>query len=553
MASSYCKASILMLLLVFSVTVQAQVKRQNQATKTQIQISQCEVLDLVFEANVPKDINPFDIKFSAAISGPDGQILEVPGFYNGGKEWILRFSGSKAGKWTYLTHASLPQLSGQKGTLTVTPNKVGKGAVQVDPENPQAFIHEDGSPHFMLAFELDWLFALDYNNPAGLPKSESILQHVADNGFNHVVMNVYAYDVGWGISADVPEKYFFGKPNYSPFMGSNDSPDFSRLNVQLFQHLDRVIALMQQKGLDAHLMIYVWNKKVNWPEMYSRADNMYFDYIIARYQGFSNVIWDVSKEALDYGRCDIPYINERISRIRKNDAYNRLLTVHDYEYNSREASRVDFISIQSWRSNLYSLMLQGRERHLDKPVVNIEHGGYESGPYRSFVGNYTTAETCLERTYECVFAGVYGSYYWQNAAWNIVIYDPFDQKHSFDPPKFVYYSHMAALFAKYPLNNFKPSIPKLTTNDKGGENNLATNGYALYDAKGSYLMLIPAASDRVNLVIPKPEGGTVQYTWFNPFTGEYKRLAAKPWSSWQEMISPWPDIFSVLIIETGQK
>ncbi|MDZ7605444.1 MAG: hypothetical protein U5K79_07600 [Cyclobacteriaceae bacterium] len=98
------------------------------------------------------------------------------------------------------------------------------------------------------------------------------------------------------------------------------------------------------------------------------------------------------------------------------DAYNRLITVHDYEYCSREADRVDFISIQNWRSDLYSLTLEAYLKHSDKPVMNIEHGGYEEGPYLTFEGNYVNAETCLTRNYECVFAGVYSTYYWQNTS-----------------------------------------------------------------------------------------------------------------------------------------
>jgi hypothetical protein len=321
------------------------------------------------------------------------------------------------------------------------------------------------------------------------------------------------------------------------------------LNLRLYQHLDRVIAAMQSRGLDAHLMIYVWNKKVNWPEMYSKGDNLYFDYIIDRYQAFSNVIWDVSKEALDYGRCDIPYLHERITRVRANDAYKRLLTVHDYEYNSRHPDKVDFVSIQSWRSNLYSLMLQGREFHTDKPVVNIEHGGYEKGPYFSFLGNYTDPKTCLERTYECIFAGVYGSYYWQDAAWNIVVWDALDPKHSFDPPRYDYYKHLAGLFSRFKYNEFKPSIPKLTTNSKGGNDNLATNGFALYNGRGSYLMLVPKESERVAAVLPKPESGKLYVTWFNPFTGEYNAQQKITWTGWNELLSPWQYEMSVLILE----
>ena len=58
-----------------------------------------------------------------------------------------------------------------------------------------------------------------------------------------------------------------------------------------------------------------------------------------------------------------------------------------------------------------------------KPVLNIEHGGYERGPYRVFVGEYTSPETCLERAWQCVFAGTFPTHYWQGSAWNVLIAD----------------------------------------------------------------------------------------------------------------------------------
>lgn len=541
-------------MMISSYAAYAQIKVSAFNRSTSYSAEKWQVHDVRFKGKLDGNTNPFQVVFGAVYKGPEGQVLKVPGFYDGNNEWTARFSSNKEGKWTFETYSSLASLSGHKGEITITPNtrEHQKGAVVIDPENPQAFMYEDGTPHFMLAFELDWLFALDYDQGRRIPKTDQILDHVKNNGFNHVVMNVYAYDVGWKVSDEVPDQYFYGKPAFTAWEGTNEMPDFSHLNVKLFQHLDQVFANMQAKGLDAHLMIYVWNKKVNWPDMYSEEDNRYFDYIIDRYQAFTNVIWDVSKEALDYGRCDIPYINERINRIRERDAFKRLVTVHDYEYNSRESHRIDFVSIQSWRSNLYSLMLQGRALHQDKPVVNIEHGGYEKGPYQTFVGNYTDPETCLVRTYECVFAGVYGSYYWQNTSWNIVIHDPFEDHHAFEKPRFDYYKHLAGLFNKYNFNSLKPSYPKLTTNNKGGENNLATNGYALSDGNGLYLMMIPKESERVNAVLPKPVSGKLNAIWFNIFTGEYKQVDQKAWTDWIEFISPWQYQDSILIIEEAE-
>jgi hypothetical protein len=514
------------------------------------EIAQWEVIDLTFQAAELPQGSPFDAIFGAVFSGPDNARLHLPGVFNDGKEWIIRFSAAQAGKWTFQTYSSHRELSGLRGALSVRantrPDRHGK--VLVDAHSPQRFTYEDGTPYFALAFELDWLFALDFGNREGLPKTRQIVADLKANGFNQIVMNVYAYDVKWRTDQP-PARYQYGKPDCFPFLGSNDKPDFSSLNVDFFKHFDRVIQYLDEQGIVAHIMIYVWNKNVNWPGMYTWADNLYFDYIIDRYQAFSNVIWDVSKEALDYGRCDIPYVNERISRIRKRDAYGRLLTVHDYEYCSREPDRVDFISIQSWRSHLYSLMLEAREKHADKPVMNIEHGGYEEGPYRSFTGNFVNPEICLIRNYECVFAGVYSTYYWQNTSWNIVVYDPFAEGHDFSPPRFDYYRHLRTLFDRYDFNRLFAPRSKITTNNRVGLDNLATGGYPLTNGEDLYLFLIPDYHHEISAVLPKPKSGFFNVVWFHPFTGEFLEKGEVSWSGWMGFQSPWPNAYSVLILE----
>ncbi|MEM7014031.1 MAG: hypothetical protein AAF585_21440, partial [Verrucomicrobiota bacterium] len=105
--------------------------------------------------------------------------------------------------------------------------------------------------------------ALDADNPDDIPRTRQIISEVAKNGFNQVVMNVYAYDAGFGEKDKIQPENNFAQPSVFPFGGDNENPDFSTLEVTFFQRLDRVIA---------HLMIYVWNKKVNWPEAGSAAD-----------------------------------------------------------------------------------------------------------------------------------------------------------------------------------------------------------------------------------------------------------------------------------------
>lgn len=513
---------------------------------------QYQPIDIVFKVqNLPNE-NPFDLVFGAKFTDEKGQMLEIKGFYNGNNEYILRFTPEKIGIYQYQTYSTLSTLSGLKGSVKSEKNTNENihGGVKISPENPQKMAYQDGKPYFALAFELDWIFALDMANKNAIPKTTEIIQSVKENGFNQVVMNVYAYDVGWPVPDNVPSQYSYKKPPYTVFKGTNENPDFGQLNTDFFQHLDRVVQHLHEKGIVAHLMIYVWNKKVNWPTMYSAEDNRYFDYVIKRYQAYPNVFWDVSKEALDYGRCDIPYINERIERIRRNDAYKHLLTVHDYEYCAREPDKVDVISIQNWRSDLYSLSLEAYQKHPNKPVMNIEHGGYEEGPYPSFVGNYINPETCLIRNYQCVFAGVYSTYYWQNTSWDIVIHDALNEKKSFSKPRFDYYKHLQTLFSTYDFNTLFPYKPKLTINSRIGNDNFSTSGYPLTDGKGLYLYFIPAENYQINVVVPKQSLGKYEATWFNIFTGETREEAQTDYQMFKSYQSPWKDKAAVLILRS---
>jgi Protein of unknown function (DUF4038)/Domain of unknown function (DUF5060) len=544
------KNKVFLMLMLFVFSANAQQRFAFESLKTSIKTTVNQPVDVVFKLKKSISENPFDISFGMIANNKSGNSVNIQGFYDGNNEYVFRFSANQIGVWEYTTFSSISQLTGLRGTINVVENTKSEihGGIKIDEKNPQKFIYEDGKPYFALAFELDWLFALDYKNKTEIPKTKKIIETVKVNGFNQIVMNLYAYDVKWKVETNVPVDFEYKKPDYSPFVGTNEKPDFSQLNTDFFKHFDRVIQHLHENGIVAHVMIYVWNKNVNWATMYSEGDNRYFDYVIKRYQAYPNIIWDISKEALDYGRCDIPYINERIARIRKNDAYERLITVHDYEYCSREPDKLDFISIQNWRSDLYSLSLESKIKHPNKPVMNIEHGGYESGPYLSFTGNYTNPENCLIRNYEVVFAGLYSSYYWQNTAWNIVVYDPMNPKYNFKKPRFDYYKHLQNLFTKYDYNTLEVYKPKLTTNGRDGLDNLSSSGYPLTNGKDLYLFLVPATNDQVNVILPKPPSGKLEVTWFNIFTGEYMRQADADWWNWRGFENPFKNQYSVLIL-----
>ncbi len=536
-----CALLCIFLLQVVQTTFGQTISRLKFESSQTISAEKWQVIDVAFVAT-EATAQPFEESFSALLAGPDNRTLEAQGFYNGGDEWVLRFSAAEEGEWSFKTTSSLKSLHGLAGQVTVGPNKNPRqrGGLVIHPDHPQNFFYEDGTECAMLAFEADWLFALDYDNPEAAPKTAHLLDLLAAQRINQVVTTVYSYDVQWPkdpLLSNHPEHEFGGRDEIYPFLGTNPKPDFSALNVEFFQRFDRVVSLMNERGITAHLMIYVWNKNVKWPDTESLADNRYFDYVVKRYQAFPNVIWDVSKEALNNARCTEAYGCERIDRIRKLDPYKRLVTVHDGGFCRRNKDKVDIISWQVWSATIYDDMLDTLNQHPDKPVFNIEHGGYESSPYVVFPGDYSDPKTCLRRNWLIHFAGAYSTYYWQGAAWNVIIHNPFELATHSPKPAFGYYRHLIDFCDRFPPSEFKPSRK---------DNQSA---YCLANGKGTYLFYLPSAHEKLSKYGWKKKKGTIQ--WFNTLTGEYSEASA---SSAPYFTSPWKgEADSVLIFKTESK
>lgn len=504
-----------------SLFSQTQVWKNVKSSKG-ITTEQWVVNDIIYTAknNVDK---PFSKTIYAVVSSEKGT-QKIPLFYNGNKKWIFRYSSADLGNKTFVIKGDVKGVSGKKGKILVTKNtkKNRHGSIVTSSEDKRHFYYQDGTPYFNLAFECDWLFALDYNQEK-LSKTNHLLNLVEKFGFNQIVMNVYAYGLDFDWVRDErlqqnPQHNYGSREDIFPFLGTNSKPDYSALNVDFFKHFDKVISEMQSRELVSHLMIYVWNKRVSWPKPGSEADNMYYDYIIKRYQAFPNIIWDVSKEAASKiakaQNINIEsHLVERIQRTRKLDSYKRLLSVHDYGFCNRHKNDVDFISIQNWRFQIQEDMLRAHKKFPDKPVFNIEHGGYEESPYNIFPGGYSNAEACLRRNYFCLFGGTYTTYYWQAAAWTAVIHNPFEQDDTFAKPHFEYFKYMSDFFKKYHFENFEPVT---------GFN---TRSYNLTNYKeGQILLYVPKEvhhTDVKRQLDKQFDYSNATWQWFNTITGEY--------------------------------
>src|SRR5204863_5915143 len=108
----------------------------------------------IFKASAPG--NPFDVELTGELTGPDGEHLTIPGFYDGQDEWKIRFSPTRQGEWSLSTTSLLAALNGkvEAGIVCVSNRQPNiHGALRVDAAHPYHFIYEDGTRYFLLGYE----------------------------------------------------------------------------------------------------------------------------------------------------------------------------------------------------------------------------------------------------------------------------------------------------------------------------------------------------------------------------------------------------------------
>jgi len=363
--------------------------------------------------------NPFLVPFSATLTSPKGKTYTLGGFYDGRGTWKVRVRPDIEGEWTLRTTSTDKELNGKSLSFWCSPNvdPAVHGGLRVDKAHPYPFVYEDGSRYFLLGYECDWLWALDMKDPK-LPALKPFLSKLERFGFNHILLNTYAYDVPWQIGNTGPDDY--GPPPMRPWHGSNDKPDYTRFNLRYWQHYDRMMQTLLEHGIVAHIMLRVYNKQVHWPPNKSPEDDIFYRWVIARYAAFPNVVWDFSKEA--FYEKDLDYKRYRVEFIRHHDPYHNLITSHDDSHYGvgDYAVLLDFRTDQQ-HGLWHETILKQRLEHL-WPVVNAEFG-YEQGPKGPKDHTYSSVqapEEIARRAWQVCMAGGYPVYYYTYTAWDVI-------------------------------------------------------------------------------------------------------------------------------------
>ncbi len=454
--------------------------------------------DFAFTAEA-KVANPFLVRFTATVRGPAGQTIETAGFHDGGNTWTLRVAGNQEGGWTLVTHSDVAELDGKRASFLCVANANPSihGGLRVDPGHKHHFVFEDGARFFMLGYECDWLWALDSGDPK-LGTVRPFLDKLAAHGFNYVILNTYAHDTSWrpGRTGDDD----FGPPPVFPWAGTNEKADHSRLNPAFWQHYDRIIHALFERGMMAHILLKVSNKKVRWPVRGSVEDDLFFRWMVARYAAYPNVVWDFSKEA--HNEKDLDYKLGRLRLVRASDPYHRLMTVHDDDVNNDRGvfdTLTDFRTDQQHSKLRETILAQHRRRAW--PVANVEFG-YEHGPGGPEDKTYRishTPEDLVRRAWEISMAGGYTAYYYTFTAWDVLRPD--------DTPKgCTYFRHLREFYESTRYWEMAPA------------ENLASDGWTLANPGREYVVFLEKAGPlTLTPAVPLP---AMKAEWFHPLTGQ---------------------------------
>lgn len=248
----------------------------------------------------------------ATFAGPGGVTSTVRGFWDGGRDYKVRFTPTVEGRWSYRI-GSTPGDAGltASGAFTaIAPAAGSHGFLRRDVAFPTSFVFDDGTRLFMwgttyymllsnVLTESSWKDAI-----ASLPRL----------GMNKVRLSFYPrfvnprQDIGPRLGA-LPASF--------PFVAH----DHDRPDLRQWRALDDAIRFMAAHGVLADVILLPYNFEGSYGSAAQRE--RFLRAAVARYAAFPNVIWCVTNE-WNYHKLPQEVFNQAGRLIRGEDPWSRL-------------------------------------------------------------------------------------------------------------------------------------------------------------------------------------------------------------------------------------
>lgn len=329
--------------------------------------------------------NPFTDYTIKGIFTGECELVEVEGFYDGEGVYKVRFMPSFEGEYKYLIEGSF---SGEsvRGNFEVTkPSSDNHGMVRV--ANTYHFVYEDGIPYYPLGTTC---YVWDLQSDERIAET---LESLKESKFNKIRFCIFPkhYDYNLLEPRSYPyegtpmDSSVLTKENFLDYMGKTKGNDWNleKFNPVHFRHIEYCIMELQKLSIEADIIVMHPYDRWGFAQMSKEQDDLYWNYVIARFSAFRNVWWSLANEYDLMEKKTVEDWERYAEIICSKDKYRHLKSIHNcrpfYDYSR---PWITHCSIQ--RQDLYKsseLVNEWRLRY-KKPIVldeiayegNIQHG-----------------------------------------------------------------------------------------------------------------------------------------------------------------------------------
>ena len=291
-----------------------------------MEIKKWQVFELVLEAK-ELGANPYlENAMRVDFKGPNGIEKQVSGFWDGENRFVVRFTPTLEGEWTYQTCSENTSLHGVTGAfLCVSADEASRGFLRRDEDYRYHFRWDDGSRFFMCGTTYYEIL----KNAAGGDNWKKAVDGCVGYGINKARIHVNPL---WVKPPDITPY-----PNTLAFDGTHD-----KINVVHWRLLDDVVRYMAEKDMVTDLIMFAGGGGEHQMDLFGtqEQDERYVRYILARYAAFPNVMWCLVNE-WNYTPKEPDYWNGlgEIAAAEdpwaEDESLRRLLTIH-------QQTRIDF-------------------------------------------------------------------------------------------------------------------------------------------------------------------------------------------------------------------
>lgn len=510
-----------------------------------------------FESDKEYENPLYDVqKFVAHFTSPTGKIKTINGFWDGNKDWKIRFAPDELGEWSYITESSDKSNSGLhqvKGSFVTVDNPsahalFNKGSITRS-KGTYHLTYADGSPFF-------WTACTAWNG--GLKSTEEewdiYLQDRVDNNYNVIQL--------------VATQWRGGDANLHGQVAFEGSGKIS-INPEFFQHLDKRIDRINDYGLVA-APVLLWTLPFGAgrhlsPGYYLPHEEaiLLAKYIVARYGG-NQVVWFLGGDGSYVGEYEQKWKNigrgvfgekqhpglvaqhpHGRSWIGKVYAEEDWLDIVGYQSShSSEAPTVDWINkgpmAEEW-NNLPA-----------RPIMNLE-------PIYEEIRKNTTAEDVRNASYWSLFATpISGITYGANGIWPWLREGEKILNHGDAPwtatwresltlPGGIQIGYLSEFIQKFEWWNLKPAHQELLVEQPG---DIVFNHFISVVKTDDYQTILAYIPVKSTFQLYNPLRVEYKCQWFNPVTNEYSDATFLDNSGVLELTSP--DESDYLLILTNR-